>query len=43
MLERRKLAAAERWFDEQRAMWASRYQNLDNLLETLSKEDHDQT
>jgi len=43
MLERRKLAAAERWFDEQRAVWASRYQNLDNLLETLSKEDHDQT
>ncbi|HTJ94145.1 MAG TPA: metalloregulator ArsR/SmtB family transcription factor [Pararobbsia sp.] len=34
-LERKKLAAAERWFADQRAMWASRYSNLDNLLEEL--------
>lgn len=32
------LAAAERWFDEQRAIWASRYDNLDNLLTTLGGE-----
>ena len=41
MLERKKLAAAESWFEEQRAIWASRYRNLDNLLERLSGEDHD--
>lgn len=35
ILERRNLAAAERWFDDQRALWASRYENLDNLLEKL--------
>jgi DNA-binding transcriptional ArsR family regulator len=40
-LERKNLAAAERWFDEQRAMWTSRYRNLDNLLERLSGEDHE--
>ena len=38
MLERKNLAAAERWFGEQRAMWAGRYQNLDNLLQRLSGE-----
>ena len=27
-----RLAAAESWLDEQRAIWASRYENLDNLL-----------
>ncbi|MBA5604002.1 helix-turn-helix transcriptional regulator [Duganella sp. FT3S] len=34
-LERDKLARAERWFEEQRALWSSRYENLDNLLEQL--------
>ena len=34
-LERDKLAAAERWFEEQRALWSNRYENLDNLLEQL--------
>jgi len=40
-LERRKLVAAERWFDQQRAIWASRFENLDNLLEKLSATDHE--
>lgn len=31
-LEPERLAAAERWLDEQRAIWASRYDNLDHLL-----------
>lgn len=30
-----KLKTAEKWFAEQRAMWASRYDNLDKLLITL--------
>ncbi len=34
-LERGNLVAAERWFDELRAQWTSRYGNLDNLLATL--------
>jgi DNA-binding transcriptional ArsR family regulator len=34
-LERDKFAAAERWFEEQRALWSSRYENLDQLLEQL--------
>ncbi|GCB02489.1 helix-turn-helix transcriptional regulator [Ralstonia sp. SET104] len=38
-LERKKLAAAERWFEKQHAIWASRYRNLDNLLEKLQGED----
>jgi DNA-binding transcriptional ArsR family regulator len=38
-LKPRKLAAAERWFGEQRARWESRYNNLDNLLSGLSGED----
>ena len=29
------LAAVEKWFDEQRAAWQSRYENLDNLLINL--------
>jgi DNA-binding transcriptional ArsR family regulator len=37
-LKPRKLAAAERWFGEQRALWESRYHNLDNLLSELSGE-----
>jgi DNA-binding transcriptional ArsR family regulator len=35
-LERENLVAAERWFDELRAQWASRYDNLDNLLTKLN-------
>ncbi|WP_339848829.1 metalloregulator ArsR/SmtB family transcription factor [uncultured Nisaea sp.] len=31
-----KLAAAEKWFGEQRAIWASRFDNLDTLLTTLA-------
>ncbi len=34
-LKRENLIAAEKWFDEQRAVWKSRYENLDNLLTTL--------
>lgn len=34
-LERKNLEAAERWFEAQHALWASRYDNLDNLLEEL--------
>ncbi len=37
-----KLAAAEKWFGEQRAIWASRFDNLDNLLTSL-KEVTDET
>lgn len=35
-LKRENLVAAERWFDELRAQWASRYGNLDNLFATLN-------
>ena len=34
-----RLEAIERWFDEQRAIWESRYRNLDNLLMNLRGED----
>ena len=37
-LRRAKLKAAEKWFDEQRAAWESRYESLDNLLTTLKGE-----
>jgi DNA-binding transcriptional ArsR family regulator len=40
-LERENLIAAERWFDEQRAQWASRYDNLDTLLATLTGDQND--
>ena len=40
-LEHKNLAAAERWFGEQRAIWKNRYQNLDSLLEKLNREDHE--
>lgn len=36
-----KLVAAERWFDQQRTQWQSRYDNLDNLLETLQGKNHE--
>jgi len=39
VLERRKLAAVDRWLGEQRAVWQARYGNLDALLEQLSGED----
>jgi DNA-binding transcriptional ArsR family regulator len=38
-LEPEKLAAAEKWFDEQRMAWESRYENLDNLLINLKGEE----
>jgi DNA-binding transcriptional ArsR family regulator len=37
-LQRDNFAVAERWFDELRAQWASRYDNLDNLLTKLNGE-----
>jgi DNA-binding transcriptional ArsR family regulator len=37
-LEREKLAAAERWFEEQRELWINRYDNLDTLLNQLQGE-----
>jgi DNA-binding transcriptional ArsR family regulator len=37
-LEREKLAAAERWFEEQRQLWINRYDNLDTLLNQLQGE-----
>lgn len=40
-LERDNLAKAERWFEELRAQWASRYDNLDNLLTTLKRDDNE--
>ena len=40
-LERQRLAAAERWFAEQRALWEDRYSNLDSLLQTLTGDDHE--
>jgi DNA-binding transcriptional ArsR family regulator len=39
-LERDKFATAERWFEEQRALWVSRYENLDNLLQQLQGDDN---
>lgn len=36
-----RLAAAEHWFGEQRALWEGRYRNLDNLLEKLNGEDRE--
>lgn len=40
-LKRKKLAAAERWFEAQRALWESRYENLDKLLANLSGAEHE--
>ena len=37
-LRRGNLTAAEKWFNEQRTAWESRYENLDNLLTTLKGE-----
>lgn len=35
-LEPEKLAALEKWFSEQRAVWESRYDNLDTLLTSMN-------
>jgi DNA-binding transcriptional ArsR family regulator len=35
-LERENLVATERWFDELRAQWARRYDDLDSLLVKLN-------
>jgi len=35
-LKPEKLAAAEKWLGEQRALWDSRYSNLDTLLTTMT-------
>jgi DNA-binding transcriptional ArsR family regulator len=37
-LEREQFEKAERWLDDQRVIWASRYGNLDDLLQKLSGE-----
>lgn len=34
-LKRQAFEAAEKWFDEQRALWESRYNNLDTLLAAI--------
>ncbi|MFZ6658126.1 ArsR/SmtB family transcription factor [Undibacterium sp. TJN19] len=38
-LKRGNLSTAQKWFDEQRKAWESRYKNLDNLLTTLKGEE----
>lgn len=38
-LERENLAVVGHWLDEMRAQWASRYDNLDTLLSTMTGED----
>ncbi len=40
-LNRANLAAAERWFAEQRTLWSDRYDNLDTLLTILNGDDHE--
>jgi DNA-binding transcriptional ArsR family regulator len=35
-LDHKNLVGAERWFNELRAQWSSRYDNLDNLLMKLT-------
>lgn len=37
-LERKKLAAVEKWFDAQRSIWDDRYQGLDKLLSNMNGE-----
>lgn len=32
------LVAVERWFEDQRALWKGRYENLDDLLTTMTEE-----
>lgn len=38
-LKRGNLIAAQKWFDEQRVIWESRYENLDDLLTSMKGED----
>lgn len=38
-LQRENLTAAEKWFEQQRAAWQSRYDNLDDLLTNLKGKD----
>lgn len=40
-LKPEKLAAAEKWFGEQRALRESRYSNLDTLLATMTGDGHE--
>jgi DNA-binding transcriptional ArsR family regulator len=40
-LEPQRLAAVEKWFGEQRALWESRYQNLDKLLAAMDGEENE--
>jgi DNA-binding transcriptional ArsR family regulator len=40
-LDREGMIAAERWFDEQRAIWQSRYDTLDTLLATLNGDENE--
>lgn len=40
-LETRTLDAIEKWFGEQRALWESRYQNLDTLLAQIIGDNHE--
>lgn len=40
-LERANLEATERWFDELRAQWARRYDNLDSLLVKLNGDERE--
>ena len=35
-LHHESFVGAEQWFDELRAQWSSRYDNLDGLLQTMS-------
>jgi DNA-binding transcriptional ArsR family regulator len=35
-LDHKNLVGAERWFDELRAQWSSRYDNLDTLLAKMT-------
>lgn len=41
-LEQEKLAALEKWFSQQRAIWEERYKNLDDLLSSLDGEQNEQ-
>jgi len=40
-LKRKNLDAAEKWFNEQRDLWKSRYQNLDSLLGKLTGDENE--
>lgn len=41
ILDPDSLHAAERWFEEQRRLWGSRFENLDALLATLNGDNND--